>query len=53
MSSRAVSDSYPTKGFIWHILAMVLTLIPISSLGENVWTGTAMRGGGEPRLLGR
>ena len=52
MSSRAVSHSYPTQSFLWHLLAIML-LIPVSLMGDNVWAATATRGGGEPKLLGR
>ena len=45
MSSRAVSHN-PTQSFLWHALAMALTLIPVSFLGEGVWAATATRGGG-------
>ena len=45
MSSRAVFHN-STQGFTWHVLATMLMLMPVSSLGESVWAATATRGGG-------
>ena len=53
MSSRALSHSYPTQSFLWHILATMLTLLPVSSVADNIRAGNSTRGGGEPKLSGR
>ena len=52
MSSRAVFHN-PTQGFLWHVLAIVLTLMLVNSIGKNVSAAITTRGGGEPKLLGR
>ena len=50
MSSQAVSPN-PAQHFLWHVVAIVLTLIPVNSIGKNVWANSATRGGGEFKLL--
>ena len=52
MSSTAVFHN-STQGFIWHVLVTMLTLLPVSSVADNIWVGNSTRGGGESKLSAR